>query len=325
MIAIADTLSDVLRSVRLTGAVWFRIQGTAPWAAAAPASREVAPRLMPGSEHVIEYHAVTAGECWGGVAGGEPVRLRAGDVIAFPRGDAHVLSSAPGMPASPDPAVFDAIAHTGRPLDIALGGPGPPGAALVCGFLGCDVRPYNPLLATLPRVLTASDPAPGGTLRGLMDLAVAEASATRPGSASVLARVSELLFVEVVRRHLERLPERETGWLAGLRDPFVGRALGAIHAAPARAWSLDALARAAGLSRSALAARFAQLVGEPPMSYLARWRMQLAARRLEDGAAGVAEVASLVGYASEAAFSRAFKKLVGVPPAAWRRHGGAEA
>jgi AraC-like DNA-binding protein len=317
---IADTLSDVLRSVRLTGAVYFRVRGTAPWVAAAPPSREVAPRIMPGSEHVIEYHAVTEGECWGSVVGGDPVRLRAGDVIAFPQGDAHVLSSAPGMRAVPDASLFERVARAGPPVDVPLGGRGPVGAALVCGFLGCDVRPYNPLLATLPRVLTASD-RDGGALRGLMDLAVAEAGAQRPGSASVLARVSELLFVEIVRRHLERLPDDETGWLAGLRDPVVGRALAAIHAAPARTWTLDALARAAGLSRSSLAARFVQLVGEPPMAYVARWRMQLAAHRLEDGGAGVAEVAAEVGYASEAAFSRAFKKLVGVPPAAWRRRG----
>jgi AraC-like DNA-binding protein len=315
-----DTLSDVLRALRLTGAVYFRVRGRAPWVAVAPPSRDVAVRIMPEAQHVIEYHAVTEGECWGGVAGGPQVRLGAGDVIAFPRGDSHVLSSAPGMAAPLDTVIFDEVERTGPPLDVVLGPPGPPGVGLVCGFLGCDVRPYNPLLATLPRVLTASDRA-GGALRGLTDLAVVEAEARRPGSTSVLARVSELLFVEVIRRHLERLPEGETGWLAGLRDPFVGRALAALHGEPARPWTLDGLARAAGLSRSALAARFVQLVGEPPMGYLARWRMQLAARRLEDGGAGVAEVAAEVGYGSEAAFSRAFKKLVGVPPAAWRRRG----
>jgi transcriptional regulator GlxA family with amidase domain len=192
---------------------------------------------------------------------------------------------------------------------------------LVCGFLGCDVRPFNPLLANLPRLLRASDrgDGPGGTLRTFMEAALDEATRHRPGAESVLARLSELMFVEVVRRHLEALPRGGTGWLAGLRDEHVGRALALLHASPGRSWSLPALAREVGVSRSVLADRFAQLVGEPPMQYLARWRMQVASGRLTATTDGLAAIAGDVGYGSEAAFNRAFKKAVGVPPATWRR------
>lgn len=154
-----------------------------------------------------------------------------------------------------------------------------------------------------------------------MDIAVGEAAAPRAGTENVLARLSELVFVETIRRHIETLPETETGWLAGLRDPLVGRALAALHGAPTEAWTVERLAREAGLSRSVLAERFAALVGRPPMQYLALWRMQLAGRLLADGAP-VAEAAATVGYESEAAFSRAFKKMVGCAPGLWRRTSG---
>jgi AraC-like DNA-binding protein len=190
---------------------------------------------------------------------------------------------------------------------------------LVCGFLGCDARPFNPLLAALPRVIRVSDRA-GGAIAAFVQFAVAESKAPRIGGECVLGRLSELMFVDVVRQYLETLPEDRTGWLAGLREPFVGRALTALHQSPARDWTLELLAREVGLSRSALAERFAQLVGHPPMQYLANWRMQLAANHLLSGMDSVAQVAERVGYESEAAFSRAFKKAVGVPPSHWRKH-----
>jgi AraC-like DNA-binding protein len=190
---------------------------------------------------------------------------------------------------------------------------------IVCGFLGCDVRPFNPLVATLPRVLHVRDRAGAtrGWLNQFVHVAVAESRDRRPGGQSILSRLSELMFVEAVRRHLESLPAHETGWLAGIRDEAVGRALVALHRQPKLPWSLDDLAREAGVSRSVLADRFAVLVGRPPMQYLTHWRMQLAAGMLARGAK-VTSVALDVGYESEAAFSRAFKKITGCTPGTWR-------
>jgi AraC-like DNA-binding protein len=200
-----------------------------------------------------------------------------------------------------------------------LGGGGAERARLVCGFLGCDEHPYNPLLAALPRVihLPAAD-ASKGWLGTLLNMAIKESGSARAGGENVLARVSELMFVEAIRRYLEILPPTQTGWLAGLRDPVVGQALAALHGDPRQPWTVERLARLVGLSRSVFAERFTAMAGDPPMQYLALWRMQLASRLLIDGRR-VSEVASSVGYESEAAFSRAFKKLVGEAPATWRR------
>jgi AraC-like DNA-binding protein len=268
---------------------------------------------------------VARGSCWGHALDAEPLRLEEGDLIVFPQGDAHILSSAPGMRAEPDMARF-ARPSTPLPLVYEMGGGGPDRARLVCGFLGCDDRPFNPLLAALPPVIHLRAAGPDtrmGWLAVLHDVAAAESGGARsggarPGGENVLARLAELMFVEAIRRHLETLPPAQTGWLSGLRDPVVGQALGALHAQPSAPWTVESLARAAGASRSVLAERFAEMVGQPPMQYLALWRMQLAARLLADGGA-VAEVARAVGYESEAAFSRAFKKLVGQAPGTWRR------
>jgi AraC-like DNA-binding protein len=320
MSARADVLSDVLRAVRLTGAVFFDFELSAPWVAEAPPSREIAAKVMPGAQRVIEYHLVARGSCWGHAVGQDPIHLLEGDLILFPQGDAHVLSSAPGMRAAPDLSMF-ARPSTPLPLVYELGGGGTERARVVCCFLGCDERPYNPLLTALPRVIHLSARGPRavvGWLGTLVNIAVTEAGAARPGSENVLSRLSELMFVESVRQYLESLPAAETGWLAGLRDPVVGQALAVLHGEPARAWTVERLARVVGVSRSVFAERFTEMVGQPPMQYLALWRTQLASRLLADGGQ-VAEVAAAVGYESDAAFSRAFKKLVGQAPATWRR------
>ena len=314
-----DVLSDVLRAVRLTGAVYFDFELSAPWVAEAPPSRDIASTVMPGAQRVIEYHVIARGTCWGHVIGAEPAPLREGDLIVFPQGDAHVLSSAPGMRAVPDMAMF-ARPTTPLPLMYELGGGGDR-ARIVCGFLGCDERPYNPLLAALPTVIhlpAAGGQPTGGWLGTLLTIAIGESGSARAGGENILARVSELMFVEVVRRYLETLPPVETGWLAGLRDAVVGQALAAMHGQPAEPWTVEGLARHVGLSRSVFAERFMEIMGQPPMQYLALWRMQLASRLLAEGG-HVAEVAGAVGYESEAAFSRAFKKLVGQTPGLWRR------
>jgi AraC-like DNA-binding protein len=316
----ADILSDVLRAVRLTGAIYFDFELTSPWVAEAPPSREIAAKVMPGSQRVIEYHLVARGACWGHAVGQEPIRLNEGDLIVFPQGDAHVMSSAPGMRAKPDMAAF-ARQTTPLPMMYELGGGGPDRARVVCGFLGLDERPYNPLLAALPNVIHLSAAGANSGASGLgtlLAMAVKESGSARAGGENVLARLSELVFVEAVRRYLETLPPAQTGWLAGLRDPVVGQSLAALHGEPSQGWTVDRLARLVGLSRSVFAERFTEMVGEPPMQYLALWRMQLASRLLMEGGR-VAEVAAAVGYESEAAFSRAFKKLVGQAPATWRR------
>jgi len=316
-----DALSDVLRAVRLNGAIFFDIRACEPWVAATPPGSAIVGRLFPGCEHLISYHVITAGSCWAEVSGEPPLRLAAGDIIVFPHGDPHVLSSAPGMAATPDLGRYRRPSDGQLPFAIEMGNAAEAAVRFVCGFLGWDARPFNPLLSALPRCLRVSD-RQDGALAAYVRFALTESKQPRIGGEGVLSRLSELMFVDVVRRYLETLPPGKTDWLAGLRDPHVGRALAALHRAPARAWTLPLLARAVGLSRSALAERFTQFVGRPPMQYLAHWRMQLAANQLLGSTDGVAAIAERVGYDSEAAFSRAFKKSVGASPSHWRtRHG----
>lgn len=323
-----DTLSDVLRSVRLRGALYFHVSGTRDWAAEAPAAREIAAAVMPGAEHVMEFHAVLSGACWAGVVGDEPVRLASGDLVIFPQGDPHVLSSAPGMRGPPNAQGYFERQAQRRPFTLHLdanevhAGAAPAGVCdtvLVCGFLGCDLRPFNPLIEALPRLLHL--PSTGGQDWAVhcMRQAAEESTKRRPGGDAMLERLSEMMFIDAMRRYLGALSDDSRGWLAGLRDRFVGRALTLLHASPQEPWTVEALAQRVGLSRSALHERFATLIGQAPMQYLAQWRIQVGATLLRDTALPVAAVAHQVGYESEAAFARAFKRLVGQPPAMWRR------
>lgn len=316
-----DVLSDVLRVVRLTGVVYFDFMLRPPWVAEAPPSREIANTVLPGSERIIEYHLIVEGNAWGNIVGGEPIHLRGGDLLLFPQGDAHVLSSAPGMRSRPDLSMY-ARSSTPLPLVYELGtGNGVGNTRLICGFFGCDERPYNPLLTALPTVIhlpAAGNDASARPLGAMLELAIREERRGQPGTENILSRLSELMLVEAIRRYLVELPASQRSWLAGLRDPVVGRALGAMHAAPSEPWTVEGLGREIGVSRSVLAARFTEMVGHAPMHYLTLWRMQLATRMLHDGQ-HVQDVAAAVGYESEAAFSRAFKKLMGKPPVTWRR------
>jgi len=326
----ADPLSDVLRTVRLTGALFFLWDVSWPYATPVPPGRVFAPVVLPGAQEVVSYHIVTHGSCWGRLVGERPVRLEAGDILLIPRGDAYVMSSAERLCAETrieiEPALgfFRRMAAGELPFVVKEGGGGETSTRVVCGFLGCDVRPFNPVLGALPRLVCVRRPADAASdgLQSLIDCALAEARRPRPGGQCVLLRLSELMFVEVVRRCLTELPADRSGWLAGLRDPMVGRALVLLHRKPAHAWTLETLASEVGVSRSHLVECFTRLIGQPPMQYLAQWRIQLAARMLTDGSAKVAAVALDVGYASEAAFSRAFKRFVGVSPAQWRRQAG---
>jgi len=320
-----DVLSDVLRAMRLTGALFFPMEVSSPWIDEVPDASEFADIVLPGSQHVVSYHIVRRGRCWAALRGEEPVQLEAGDVFVVPHGDAYMMASAPDL-RSPMPAdevleFFRHMATTSAPYVVIEGGGGPERAEVICGFLGCDIRPFNPVLEALPRVLhlrrrpgTVTD-----RLSPLLDLALAESRERHSGSRWVLLHLSELLFVEVVRSYLDSLGGEETGWLAGLRDAVAGHALALLHNRPTDDWSLERLAKQIGVSRSSLADRFTALVGQPPMRYLTRWRIQLACRLLSHDTSKISTVALNVGYQSEAAFSRAFKAIVGATPATWRR------
>ena len=316
-----DALSDVLRAVRLTGAIFFDIRASNPWVAATPPGDSIVSKIFKDAEHLIPFHVVTDGECWGELPGERPIHLAAGDVIVFPHGDAHTMSSAPGMKGSPNLDLYRRPGNGQLPFSMSMGNSGGTPAHIVCGYLGMDATPFNPLLAALPRVIHMPHLS-GGAIGALVQFAITEAKDQRPGGEVVLGHLSELMFVDVVRRYLETLPGAQTNWLAALREPFVGKALTAMHRSPAHAWTLESLAREIGLSRSALAERFTEFVGQPPMQYLANWRMQLAANYLLIGTDSIATIAERVGYESEAAFSRAFKKTVGTPPSEWRKRRG---
>jgi len=320
----ADALSEVLAAVHLSGSIFFEVTAKSPWVAEAPPAARIAPQVAPGAQHAIEYHVVTAGSCWISLVGDnatEPVKLNEGDIVVVPHGDPHVVSSAPGMRAEPNLEVYGKPGeHVAVPFQLQTGGDGPSETRLICGFFSCDVRPFNPLLESLPRFMRFGRDALAShsLLDEFIRFATAEMGNKRAGSQSVLNRLSELMFVEIIRLYMDQLEGSNTGWLAGLRDPLVGRALTLLHARPSHAWTLEQLASEAAASRSVLADRFNDLVGYPPIQYLTRWRMQIAARRLMDPGARVAAVAHEVGYESEAAFSRAFKKFVGQSPGQWR-------
>lgn len=322
-----DPLSDVLRMVKLTGALFFLMETSSPWGVKVPTAETFAPIILPRARHIISYHIVTEGEGWASAAGSPGVQFSAGDILVFPRGNAYAMLSAADERVEAESAgaldFFRAMAAGQLPLVVPEGGGGAERARFMCGFLGCDARPFNPLLATLPALMHVrrSQAERPDLLDRLIELALVEARAQRPGGQAIRLRLSELMFVEVVRRYLEALPPEQTGWLCGLRDAGIGRVLALLHEQPAHPWTLEELASRSGMSRSVLAERFMRLVGQAPMHYLAQWRVQVAARLLADGAAKVSAVGREVGYASEAAFSRSFKKVAGVSPAAWRARG----
>jgi len=315
-----DVLSGVLKSVRLEGAVYFNAEFTAPWCIRGKYGLERVRARLPGAEHLVYFHFLIEGRCKVRLVDGvEVLDVGAGDLVLFPQDDRHLIGSdlhlAPvdtdGMAAAVDAVDFYHMRHGG----------GGAVTRFVCGYLSCSRSVIRPLLQGLPRVLRIpiGDGQAAALVRDLLRVGVRESVAARPGADSMLAKVAELLFVDALRRYIEDLPPGGKGWLAGMRDPHVGRALALLHEEPGRAWTVDELARAVALSRSALAERFAELVGEPPIQYLMRWRLALAARALRSGDETVSRVAEHSGYESEAAFTRAFKREFGMPPTAWRK------
>jgi AraC-like DNA-binding protein len=314
-----DALSDMLRLVRLTGAVYFAADFSAPWCISA--GDGAADGALPRSEHMIFFHLLTQGSCFAKLPDGESVHFEVGDLIVLPHQDFHVMGSALELPPVPIKEFFVPPAP-GQISRASLGGGGEL-TRIVCGFLSCDKRLARPLLDNLPRLIRirVDRGEAAAWLASSVKLTLAEEASPRAGSSVMLAKLSELMFVEALRNYIEALAPEQTGWLAGLRDRYVGRALTLLHSRPAEPWTVDLLAKEVALSRSALAERFTALLGQPPMQYLTRWRLQLAAQLLRSERRGIGAVASDVGYESEAAFNRAFKREFGAPPAAWRKAG----
>jgi AraC-like DNA-binding protein len=308
-----DPLSDVLRAVRLNNPFFCLVKAAAPWSVATVAARTLVPHMLPEMQHFISYHILLSGSCWGGLDETSQVRMQPGDVIMFPHGDAHVMSSAEGLLPDCKPAWPKRYPET-----LFIGQTGAHDTAVVSGFLGCDESPFNPLLTSLPRCMHVSGIATGW-LSQFPRQAVNESRTGRAGSETMLTRMAELMFIEVVRHHVAQLPSEQTGWLSGLGDPVVGSALSQLHGCPAYPWTLAELARAIASSRTVLVERFSQLLGVSPMTYLTRWRLQLASEQLTQTTTKIAAIGARVGYGSEAAFSRAFKRDTGLSPSAWRR------
>ena len=314
-----DALSETLRVVRLVGAMFLQGRFTAPWCYQSPTADAAAAVLEPTAERIVIFHLITEGECFVEIGNDAPVRLIAGDAILFPQGHAHRMTSQPGLPPAPGRRDLGEM-FARRPRQIAYGGGGAT-TRLVCGYLACDARLAKMLLAGLPplvRVNVRGSNA-GIWLEASVRYALAEARSPRPGGAGVLAKLSEVLFIEVLRLYMNEQGEGRTGWLAGVGDRIVGAALNALHRRPAHAWTLEELASEAATSRSVLAERFQHLVGSSPMQYLTQWRMLLAANLLSGSNAPLARIAEDVGYQTDTAFSRAFRREYGTPPAAWRR------
>jgi AraC-like DNA-binding protein len=313
-----DALSETLRVVQLVGAIFINARFTAPWCYQSPSADTAARLLEPCAERVVIFHMIMEGECFVEMDKQAPVRLTAGDVVIFPEGNAHRMASEPGLaPASG--AGLDKVLSR-RPRQLTYGGGGTE-TRLVCGYLACDARLARLLLAGLPSLLRVNvrGSNAGIWLEASLRYALVEARSPRPGGAGVLAKLAEVLFIEVLRLYMNERSEGRTGWLAGVGDRIVGAALTCLHRSPAHPWTLEELAREANTSRSVLAERFQNLMGHSPMQYLTQWRMLLAANLLRRSNVRLAQVAMEVGYQTDTAFSRAFRREFGLPPMSWRR------
>ena len=319
-----DALSDVLISLRLEGAVYINAEFTAPWCVQSKFGLASVRARLAGAEHVLFFHFLTEGRCKVRLADNmEALDVAAGDLVVFPNEDKHVMGSDLHLAPVETASLIGPNAAVETDLIQMRHGGGGAATRFVCGYFGCSRSVCRPLLEALPRVLRipiGEGPA-SALLRELLRVGVLESSMSRPGAQSMLAKLSELMFVDALRRYIENMPPGGKGWLAGVRDAHIGRALALLHAKPDRPWTVDELAREVALSRSAFAERFTALVTEPPIQYLMRWRLALAAQKLRSGREAIARVAEHSGYESEAAFSRSFKREFGMSPAAWRKAG----
>ncbi len=314
-----DAFSRILSSVKLSGAVFFAAEFSAPWGLTMPASSILTARLAPGASHIVLFHLLIEGRSVVAMSDRQPVELEPGDVVIFPNGDAHHMSSGKdAIPPFPNYGISTKVkAHDLSPLRAGGGGEI---SRFVCGYMTCDAYLCRPILNGLPAVFKVNirSDRSGHWLENSILHLLEEAASGRAGSEAMLAKLSEALFVDTLRRYVTGLSEQQTGWLAGTRDPVVGKGLALLHSRFAHPWTIAALANEVGISRSALVERFTRYLSEPPMAYLTRWRLQVAARSLEMTSRGVADIAADVGYESEAAFNRAFKREFGRPPGRYR-------
>ncbi|TIP27645.1 MAG: AraC family transcriptional regulator [Mesorhizobium sp.] len=304
--------------MRLTGGVFLEAEFTAPWCISSKIAPEDCRPFTPEPRHIIGFHYITAGRCLLKVDGQQPMVVERGQLIVLPRNDEHVLASASNLrPVNSHHLIQPG--PDGGLARIVYGGGGEP-TQILCGFLGSDV-PYNAFIALLPNVLKldAADGASAIWIESNFRFAARELARGRAHSPAILAKLAELLFMEAVRRYFTSQPPLDSSLAAGMRDPIVGRALGLIHGQIARRWTTEDLAREIALSRSAFAERFTRVIGEPPMRYIVRQRLEQASAQLKESADSIAQIAYDVGYESEVAFNRAFRREYGVPPAAWRR------
>jgi AraC-like DNA-binding protein len=314
-----DALSEVLRVIKLDSAIFFNAEFSEPWSLVSPESRTLAPLLAREAGHVIIYHLLCEGRAYAQLEDGEPVALSAGDLVTFPHGHGHVLGSGPRVTPIDSATTLPGLLARDLAL-LRIGGGGAP-SRFICGYLVCEPQLSQAFLGGLPpliKVRIRDDPS-GEWLENSLKFSVTQAANREPGSSAMLTKLSEAVFAETLRRYVRELPPGQTGWLAGARDVEVGQALALLHQRPAHPWTVAALAREAGLSRTALSERFRHFLGEPPMAYLTRWRLRLGARELTATGRSVAQIAYGVGYESEAAFNRAFKREYGLPPARYRR------
>jgi AraC-like DNA-binding protein len=314
-----DVVSEVLKVVKLEGALFFNAEFSAPWCVRSSGSTVLTPYLCPGAGHLILYHFLTEGQAYAKLVDGPREELSAGDIVIFPHGDPHILGNGSKVKAVDSYQTFAKQLTQGLKL-IRFGGDGEI-TRFVCGFMACDPRLSDVFLAGLPQMLKVrvTDEPSGQWLENSIRFLVGEGNGSNAGGEVVLAKLSEVLFVETLRRYINGLPFQQTGWLAGARDPVIGQALALLHKQPADPWTISNLARRVGLSRTRLMERFRHFLGESPIAYLAQWRLKLGAEILQSTENSVAEVAEAVGYGSEAAFNRAFRREFDCPPAQFRR------
>ena len=319
-----DVLSEILRVVKLEGALFFNAEFSAPWCLGSSRSIAFAPYLSPQAEHLIMYHYLTEGRAYVRLHDGRREELYAGDIVILPHGDAHVLGN--GSPEKPVDSLQMFAQNLTQGFKLARFGGGGEITRFVCGYMACEPRLSEIFLSGLPPLLKVhiTEEPSGQWLEHSIKFSVGEADESSAGRGLLLAKLSEVLFVETLRRYITALPPDHTGWLAGARDPITGQALALLHKEPAHPWTVSNLARRVGQSRTRLAERFRRFLGESPMAYLTKWRLKMSAELLLSTEDSIAEVAAAVGYSSEAAFNRAFKREFDCPPAQFRRQRSAQ-
>ncbi|MDE3201391.1 MAG: AraC family transcriptional regulator [Acidobacteriota bacterium] len=313
-----DVLSDVLSAVRLQGALFFNAEFTAPWCLSSSGAEGIAPYLPSKDVHLIMFHFLTEGRAYASLPGGERLQLEAGDIVILPHGERHLIGN--GFSKNPIDSMKTFAKNVAEGLKIVRFGGGGEVTRFVCGYMACDPQLCEMMMLGLPRIFKVSlaTDESGRWIENSIRFSVGESAGTSAGSSLVVGKLSEVLFVETLRRYIATIPAEQTGWFAGLRDPILAKALAELHRQPARDWTVESLSKQVGLSRTRLVERFRHYLKTSPIAYLTSWRMKLSAEALRTTQKTVAEIAYEAGYLSEAAFNRAFKRAFNTPPAQFR-------